>query len=215
MGRLRPCDRISSHSDRGDAPVRKLDPILRRKTRDGGAHELRRYCAGTERIESVDENSVTKFKPPPTAFSNSGYCATFSPNTLLAAPVAVAVEADSSNALAPASAAASSALCKRDLLSSTCAVSTAKPAMAIRANMPTSTSTKVAPRSRRGTMAISYCPPTLTITGLETVLAITRRNAHGSHGRVEQVGIRAFDWGRVRPRQCRAIIDLIFGHLCD
>src|SRR6266581_2391521 len=98
----------------------------------------------------VEEYSAISVTP---AFFSSEYGNTFAANTVPAAPVAVEVDADASNALAPASAAASNALCRRDLLSSTCAVSSASPAMAIKASKPTSTSTRDAPHSRWRTMA--------------------------------------------------------------
>src|SRR6185312_17127796 len=65
---------------------------------------------------SVEEYCVTSVSPPFTAFCSSGYFRRFAPKTLPADSVATTVDADWSNALAPASAAASNALCRRDLL---------------------------------------------------------------------------------------------------
>src|SRR5712692_7872218 len=96
--------------------------------------EVRTYFAGAVpglKGLRVEEYSVVNANPPFTALRNSGYCVRFSVNTLPAAAVALEVDADWSNTLAAASAAASNAPCRRDLLSSTCAVSSARPAMAI------------------------------------------------------------------------------------
>src|SRR4051794_35599197 len=65
---------------------------------------------------SVEEYSVTNVNPPLTAFCSSGYFRRLAPKTLPADNVATAVNADWSSDLAPASAAASNALCRRDLL---------------------------------------------------------------------------------------------------
>src|SRR5690349_537297 len=87
-----------------------LKPVMEARTNFAGA------VPGLNGL-SVEEYSTTRLSPPFTAVCSSGYLTRFALNTLPADSVAVAVDADWSSDLAPASAAASKALCRRDLLS--------------------------------------------------------------------------------------------------
>src|SRR5258708_34034987 len=124
------------------------NPVIEARTNDAGAVPALNGM-------SVEEYWCANVKPAVTAVCNSGYCARFSVKTLFAAVSAFVVSVDPDNDFAAASAAASKALCSRDLFRSTCAVSTANPAIASKANMPITTSTRAAPRSRRRAMAIA------------------------------------------------------------